>query len=200
MRLFARPAVAAGALAAAGVLVHPALHAMQWPPYGPLLVVVACLMALVVLFVPLADAVRERQTGPVLLGAGAVLVVGALAFDGVRGHEGSIELVPGQTLGSFEERRPDGRSLGLRPLPFAVGLVDAGPGARASVVFSGSEAPAVVTPARAVGHGGFRFASPRLEATGEPGGAVTLDVHHEPAGPVALAGLVLALCGVVVRR
>jgi len=300
MRSFTRPAVVAGVLAAAGVLVHPALRVAQWGPHGEVLVSGVCLLALFVLLAAVPEAVRTRQPGPLLLALGTLVVVGGLAFDGVRGYEGSVDLVPGQSLGTFEERRPDGRVLGLRPFGFTMGLADAGPGGGAALLFPGGEQPEVVTSVHAVGYRGFRFGSPRFEVTGEarrlrigitgpagqtavdvspeepamagdltisieqyfpdfalddnqqpfsrsleprnpaalltvrakkgqsfrvfvlqkmpglhrveeldrsfallevvPAQAVILDVHHEPAALVALVGLALALCGVLVRR
>jgi hypothetical protein len=173
MSALARPGVLASVLTAAALLLHPAVGASRWLP-GHEAVLAALLLLAALALVGRAAAAREAPLGPWLLASGAVLLVGALGVDGLRGHHGTLTLAPGQSRGNFEEAGPDGRPLGLRPLGFGIGVESiraSGPapeGAPGRVVLAlpGSAVPVELTPERAVGFGGYRFARPLVAATG----------------------------------
>lgn len=142
---------------------HPALDLSgRWPAFVPAVafVWVACLLAR-------AEGHWPRQ----LLAVGAALALSALAYDAVRGVEGSLELAPGEATTRFTETGPDGRPLGLRPLDFSLRLegVDPDGGARLSVARpDGTTATASLAPRRSLRAGAFRFAPRGWSATRGP--------------------------------
>src|SRR5207245_8791906 len=105
----------------------------------------------------LALVLRPGGLGQRLVGIGALAVVAALAYDGLRGHRGSLSMEVGQGAQSFEEQGPEGRSLGLRPLGFDIALTRLDPGG-AVVLRMGDGATIAPHPRHAASHGGFRFA------------------------------------------
>ena len=82
-------------------------------------------------------------------GLGGVALASMLGGDGVLGHRGTVDLAPGQTRTHFDEVGLDGRSLGLRPFDFSVGLEGHAPGGGVALVWSDSSDSTVLTPARA---------------------------------------------------
>ena len=167
MSILARPGVLASVLAAAALLLHPALGASRLPGHEGLLASLLLLGALGLA----SRAASSRRVDAALAAAGAAVHVGAHAADGVVGHHGTLTLAPGQSQGNFDETAPDGRSLGLRPLGFPVGverISAAGGPARPSVdlALPGHRAPVELTPDRSVAFGGYRFARPAASTTG----------------------------------
>jgi len=102
----------------------------------------------------------------------------------VRGHHGTLALVPGEARPHFDEAGPDGRPLGLRPLGFAVGAERVLASGVVALRLPGAGAPVELTPARSVPFGGHRFARPRATATG---GASRLRVAASDGGRTEVA-------------
>jgi hypothetical protein len=164
MSALARPGVFAAVLFAAALALHPAAGASRFLPGQPAVVAALLLLAVLAAAVRAAEA-RERRLAAVATAAGAVVLVGALAVDGLRGHHGALTLAPGQSLASFDEEDAAGRSLGLRPFGFAVGaerVSDDG----VALAFPGRTTPIELTRARSVAFGGYRFARPRTRTAG----------------------------------
>jgi hypothetical protein len=132
-----------------------------------------------------------------------VLLVGAVGVDGVRGHEGTLTLLPGEAGSHFEETGPGGRSLGLRPLGFVVGVERVLPGGGVALTLAGENAPVELTSGRAVAFGGYRIARPRPAVADEtlPGSErpIEMDVHREPAAALVLLGALLLAAGVALE-
>jgi hypothetical protein len=112
-----------------------------------------------------------------------------------------LSLAPGQARTHFEEIGPEGRSLGLRPLGFTLGLDRTMPGATLALVLPGEGDTVLVTPARAVSAGGYRFSRPRVVPTGAAarlrvgisGGGEDVIVDVAPGRPARLGDLTVAL-------
>ena len=199
MSALARPGVFAAILAAAALALHPATGAARWLPGQPAVLAALLLLAALALVARAAGA-SERRLGAVVTAAGAVVLVGALGIDGLRGHHGTLSLSAGASLGNFEETDSQGRSLGLRPLGFVIGA-ERVTGARVDLAFSGGRAPAGLTPGRAVAFGGTRFARPRATTTGGASrlrvaasdGARTLVADVAPGAPGRAGDLTIVL-------
>jgi hypothetical protein len=184
MTAFARPGVVTAILVCAAAGLHPANRIGDWLSArgeapgrtellrwllekGPDVALAALLLLVVAALVAQARATTgSRRLGAWLLAAGAVLVVGGVGGDGVLGHRGTLELVPGQTRTHFDEVGVEGRALGLRPFGFTVALDSMRPGGGVALAWSGASDLAVLTPERALGHGGYRFGSGRTVPTG----------------------------------
>ncbi len=199
MSALARPGVLAAVLAAAALALHPATSALV--PSRPAVLAAALALAALALAVR-AAASRDRRVAAALTAAGALGVVGALGIDGLRGHHGTLALAAGQSRGNFEESGPGGRSLGLRPLGFAVGVAGVRADGSVELVLPGEGGPSLLTPRRAVAFGGYRFATPRvLPPTGGAArlrvavsdGARTSTVDLAPGAPGRAADLELAV-------
>jgi hypothetical protein len=193
-----RPPVVAALLVAAAFALHPAPRTGEWWPQRD--AALAALLLLVVLAFVLRATAAPRHLGPILLAAGALLVVGGVGADGVRGHRGTLSLVPGQARSQFDEIGPEGRSVGLRPLGFPVGLEGSRPGPELDLVVP-EEEPLVLTAHRAVSAGGYRFGRPRLVRTGGAarlrvgisGGGEDVTVDVVPGRPTRAGDLTLTL-------
>jgi hypothetical protein len=202
MSALARPGVLASVLTAAALLLHPAVGASRWLP-GHEAVFAALVLLATLGLVARAAAAREGWLGPWLLASGALLLVAALGADGVLGHRGTLTLAPGQSQGNFEEEGPGGRSLGLRPLGFGIGVESITPPARVALALPGQDAPVELTPQRAVGFGGHRFARPIVRVTGgavrlrvaASDGARTVVVDVAPGAPARAGDLTVSLEG-----
>jgi hypothetical protein len=182
MSSFTRPGVFAALLCGAALVLHPASGAVLWLPAQPAILAALLVLAVLALAGRAAGA-RERRGAAIVTASGAVVLLAALGVDGLRGHHGAMSLAAGQSRGNFEEEDPAGRSLGLRPFGFAVGaerVTEDG----VALAFSGRSEPAELTPARAVGFGGYRFARPRAATTG---GAARLRVAAAGAGRTLVA-------------
>jgi hypothetical protein len=198
MSMLARPGFFAAVLCGAALVLHPATGASRWLPGRPVVLAALLLLAVLALAVR-ATGARERRLASVAMAAGAVVLVGALGMDGLRGHHGALILAPGQSRGNFEEEAA-GRSLGLRPFGFAIGaerVTDDG----VTLVFEGRSAPIELTPARSVAFGGYRFARPRTVRTGGAArlrvaasdGARELVADIAPGAPGRAGDLTIAL-------
>lgn len=201
MTVLARPGVVASLLVAAAVLLHPAVQTQSWLRERDAVLAAVLLLVAIALVLRAVAAPAPRRLATTLLAAGAVLVVGAVGTDGLRGHRGTLSLVPGQSRTHFEEIGPDGRSLGLRPFGFTVGVDRSMPGAALALILPGETDTVVLTPGRAVSAEGFRFSRPRVVPTGAvarlrvgisgDGEDVTVDVT--PGRPAQAGGLTIAL-------
>ena len=199
MSALARPGVLASVLAASALVLHPFLGASRWLPGRP--AVLAALLALTVLGLLARAASPSGRANDWLAAAGAALLFVALGVDGLRGHHGTLSLVPGQVRPHFDETGPDARPLGLRPLGFAVGaerLLDSGD---VLLALPGRDAPVVLTPQRSVAFGGYRFARPRVTTTGSAArirvaasdGRRTETTDVEPGTPARAGDLTITL-------
>jgi hypothetical protein len=172
--------------------VHPALPAALHPP-------LVTTSALALLFV-ISLLVGARDPGERLIGAGALVMALALAYDGLRGHRGELTLEVGQGTQSFQEEGPEGRSLGLRPLGFGAFLerIDADGGATLKIENGPTLA---VRPGRAASHGGFRIGVSGRPEAGEPaalrlavaGARGSTVVEVRSGSPVEADGLQIAV-------
>jgi hypothetical protein len=195
MSVLGRPGPFAAVLAGAALALHPAFSASRFVP-GHAVVLAALLVLAALALVARALAAKEERMSAVVAAVGAVVVVAALAVDGVRGHAGSLTLAPGEGQSSFEEMGGDGARLGLRPLGFVVGAESVRAGGDVELAFSDRAAPVVLSPGRSVAVGGFRLAQPRIAS---PGGVASLRVSASDGerttivdvtpGEVARAGL-----------
>ncbi len=166
MSAFSRPGVAAAVLFVTALVLHPAVRSGEWlPGRAPALAALLVLVTVALVARTLAGT-GPRQIPAALLAAGVALTVGAVGVDGVQGHRGTLELVPGQARSHFDEVGPDGRALGLRPLGFTVGVERVLSDSGVSLVLPGKSEPVALTTTRAVGHEGFRLARPRTALTG----------------------------------
>jgi hypothetical protein len=162
----ARPAVVAALLSTAAALLHPAVRSDAWLPERNAAFAAALLLVAVALVARALVASGPRRLGPGLLAGGAVVAIAAVGTDGVLGHRGSFDLVLGQGRTHFDEVGPGGEPLGLRPFGFTLGLEETLAGGGVALALPGRSEGAVLAPGRAVGHGGFRFGSPRFVKTG----------------------------------
>lgn len=167
MSTLARPGTLAVILVLAALVLHPALRSEAWLPERRLVLAVVCLLAVVSLIARALEAGPGQRLSAWFVAAGALLVVGAAGWDGVRGQEGTLTLMEGQQRPHFDERGPGGRSLGLRPLGFVIGLQRVLPGGGVALALPGRKEPVELTAERAVSFGGFRFAQPRAVPRGE---------------------------------
>lgn len=201
MTTLTRPAAVASLLVVAGLVLHPAVRTEAWLPAREAVLAAVLLLTTIALVLRAVAAPAPGRLASTLLAAGAVLVVVAVGADGLRGHEGTLSLVPGQARSHFEEVGPEGRSLGLRPLGFALGLEQTLPGAGLALVLPGETEPVVLTPDRAVSAGGIRFSRPRVVPTGAAarlrvgisGGGEDVTVDVAPGRPARAGDLTIAL-------
>ena len=122
LSVLVRPGVVAALLVSGALILHPTVGSHAWLPQRDGILAALALLITVALLARAATAPRRLPT--ILLAAGAAVVMVAVAGDGLRGHRGALDLVAGQSRTHFDERTPDGRSLGLRPLGFPIGLQD----------------------------------------------------------------------------
>jgi hypothetical protein len=166
MIAFARPAALASVLVAAALCLHPALRSEAWLPARELALsalLLACAAGLVAR--ALATAPGQR-TAPWTVAAGVLLALGGLAFDGVRGRHGTLRVSVGQARSHFDEVGPAGRALGLRPLGFMLGVERLTATGAVALASPGRAAGLEVTADHAAAIAGYRFAQPRVAATG----------------------------------
>lgn len=163
MSVLSHPAVTAVAAGLLALFLHPATRAEAWLPSAPLVFALLALLLLTSLLAQAIEHPRER-----LLALGALLVVGALGYDGARGFRGTVSLGVGDATNNFAEEGSGGRRLGLRPLGFTMGIDRVREGGRIEVsVRPGSGTPLEMSPERALGLGSFRLGAPRVVPTGE---------------------------------
>jgi hypothetical protein len=198
---FARPGVVAAILVAAALVLHPATRSDQWLPARDAALAAALLLVAVALVARAFVASGPRRLAAGLLAGGAVLALAAVGVNGVLGHRGTLDLVPGQGRTHFDELGLDGQALGLRPLGFTLGLEETLPGGAAALALPDRSEAVVLTARRAVGHGGFRFGRPRFSKTGAAarlriaisGGGDDVIVDLVPGRPAPAGDLRLAL-------
>ena len=196
----ARPVVAASLLTAAAVALHPALGASSWLPERDLVAAALLLLAAAALVARALAAPARDRIAAWLAALGATAVVAALGLDGVSGHHGTLALAAGQARGHFDEAGPGGRSLGLRPLGFNVGVERLRADGGVDLAFAAGET-AELRGDRAVSHGGYRFARPRTTPTGGAtrlrvavsDGTKTTPADLVPGQPAEAAGLQLSV-------
>jgi hypothetical protein len=160
----------AALLVTAAVVLHPAVRSNEWLPGRDTALAAALLLVGVALVARARGASGPRRLAAGLLAGGVVLAIGGVGADGVLGHHGTIDLLPGQGRTHFDEVGLDGNALGLRPLGFTVGLEEALPGGAVALTLPGRSEAAVLAPGRTVGHGGFRFGRARFVRTGRAAG------------------------------
>ncbi len=164
MSALAAPGVLAWLLTLAAVALHPLLRAEAWLPGRDLLLVVLLLLAAIGF---VTRALRPPYGGRIaawLVAAGALVALAGVGLDQVRGLRGSVTLAVGQMSNNFDEAGTDGRSLGLRPFGFQVGLQAMTPAGAVLVLPDGRTT--VLAPGRTAAIGGFRLADARASATG----------------------------------
>lgn len=192
-----RPGVVAALLVSGALILHPALGSRAWLPQRDGVLAALALLITVALLARAATAPRRLPT--ILLAAGAAVVLVALAGDGLRGRRGVLDVVAGQSRTHFDEQTPDGRSLGLRPLGFPLGVQDVRPDGAVTLAFPGETA--VLTSEAALSVGGLRFGRPRAVPTGSAsllrvsvsGGGADQIVEVAPGRPARAGDLTLAL-------
>ena len=197
LSVLVRPVVVAALLVSGALILHPAVGSHAWLPQRDGVLAALALLITVALLARAATAPRRLPT--ILLAAGATVVMVAVAGDGLRGHRGVLDLVAGQSRTHFDERTPDGRSLGLRPLGFPIGLQDVRPDGAVTLAFPGETA--VLTSEAAVSAGGLRFGQPRAVPTGSAsllrvsvsGGGTDQIVEVAPGRPARAGDLTLTL-------
>jgi len=176
------PAVLAGLAVLAALVLHPATRAGAWLPSAPTIMVALALLLLVSLVVRSLDHPRER-----LFALGAVLVVGALGYDGAKGVRGTLSLGVGDVTNNFVEEGFGGRRLGLRPLGFPLALERVRTGGMVEVSLPAGSVPVELSSTRAVGYGGLRL------VVSVTGGARPLEGVVTPSEPGHLADLAIGL-------
>jgi hypothetical protein len=166
MSALARPAVLAALLVGAALCLHPALHAEVWLPEREL-VLAALLLACGAGLVARAIGTAGAERVPALaIAAGALVTVAGLGLDGLRGHHGTLGLSVGHARNHFDEIGPSGQPQGLRPLGFSIGVERVSATGGVALAVPGRALPVEVTAGHAAAVGGFRFARPRVSATG----------------------------------
>jgi hypothetical protein len=179
---------------------HPASPALRWFDEVPVAV-----PALGILLVVCLAARARWDLGRSMLLVGAIGILLAVAFDDVRGSRGTLALRPGEAQGSYDEQGSRGRSLGLRPFGFTVGL-DSASHSGMVLAFAGpsGEARQTLAPERAAGYQGHRFGWRRVRFNGEPTSpgieAVELGVSREPAAWALGLATALAAVGAALRK
>ncbi len=194
MSAFGDPAFLAATSLLLALVMHPVARAASWLPAAPVVTTV------VVLFVLLSLLVRARMgRSEALLAAGALLLVGAVGWDGAKGRRGTIRLVPGQGTSSFAEESLGGRSVGLRPL--GVPLSFEAPLPDGSLRLGLPVGPLDLTRGQVIDLGAFRLGPGRLVNRGEArrlvvvvmGGAETAEVEVRPDAPGRALDFVISL-------
>ena len=174
-RLGASAAVALMALAL-GLAASPDLPFHEWQPaVGG---VVAGLTALFV--VVLLDRRAPRR----LVAVGAATFALAVAYDAVRGEQGSMTLAQGQGTRTFEEEGPGGRRLGLHPLGDAVVLEAIEPDGTVVLGQTDAQRRVRVSPRRAATVAGYRIGTPQRVPSG--GARLVIRVSRGAEGEITL--------------
>jgi hypothetical protein len=154
------PRVPAAAAALLGLLVHPRVR----EAFDSEATRVASAALVLLLLASLFARAARAGLGPRLFAAGAAVLAVGLAWDGLRGHRGTLSIGLGESSRNFREATTDGRGLGLRPLGLLATLRDVKAGA---AVLEAGEGEVVVSPWRAASVAGVRFGSPRFPYSGE---------------------------------
>jgi hypothetical protein len=183
------------------LVLHPGLGSQTWLGRRTLVLAVLVATAALALAARVPRVLSSGRVGDLLVVAGGLALVAAVATDGLKGHSGVLALRTGQASSSFDERGPEGEPLGLRPLGFTVEAASIGKGGGAALVFGGEALPRELRPGRALRFGGYRFGRPRVASTG---GAARLrigiadgereeQIDIEPGQPARKGDLEIAL-------
>jgi len=161
---------------ALGLAVSPDLPFQEWQPtVGG---VVAGLTALFVV------ALLDRRAPRRLVAVGAATFALAVAYDSVRGEEGTMTLAQGQGTRTFDEEDAGGRALGFHPLGDAVVLEAIEPDGTAVLAETDAKRRARVSPRGAAAVAGYRVGAPQRVATG--GARLVVRVSGGAEGDVTL--------------
>ena len=159
-----------------GVAVSPDLPFHEWQPaVGG---VVAGLTALFVV------ALLDRRAPRRVVAVGAATFALAVAYDAVRGEQGTLTLAEGQGSRTFEEEGPGGRRLGLHPLGDAVVLEAVEPDGTVVLGQTDAQRSARASARRAAAVAGYRLGMPERVPTG--GARLVLRVSGGAEGEVTL--------------
>jgi hypothetical protein len=200
VKLLTSPAPTALVALALAAGLHPASPALRWFHVAPV-----ALPALSLLLVVSLAARARRDLGRWILLVGAIGILLALALDDVRGSRGTLALRAGEAQGSYDEQGTRGRSLGLRPFGFTVGLESASQTGMV-LAFSGpsGETRHTISPERAAGYQGHRFGWRGMRVTGQAASpeveAVELSVSREPAAWALGLATAAAAVGAALRK
>jgi len=161
---------------ALGLAVSPDLPFQEWQPtVGG---VVAGLTALFVV------ALLDRRAPRRLVAVGAATFALAVAYDSLRGEEGTMTLAQGQGTRTFDEEDAGGRALGFHPLGDAVVLEAIEPDGTAVLAETDAKRRARVSPRGAAAVAGYRVGAPQRVATG--GARLVVRVSGGAEGDVTL--------------
>jgi hypothetical protein len=129
-------------------------------------------------------ALLDRRAPRRLVAVGAATFALAVAYDTVRGEQGTITLVQGQGTRTFEEEGPGGRRLGLHPLGDAVVVESVEPDGTVVLAQTDAQRRLRVSPQRAATVAGYRVGTPQRVAAA--GARVLLRVSEGAEGEVTL--------------
>ena len=161
---------------ALGLAVSPDLPFQEWQPtVGG---VVAGLTALFVV------ALLDRRAPRRLVAVGAATFALAVAYDSVRGEQGTMTLAQGQGTRTFDEEDAGGRALGFHPLGDAVVLEAIEPDGTVVLAETDAKRRARVSPRGAAAVAGYRVGAPQRVATG--GARLVVRVSGGAEGDVTL--------------
>jgi hypothetical protein len=159
-----------------GLAASPDLPFHEWQPaVGG---VVAGLTALFVV------ALLDRRAPRRVVAVGAATFALAVAYDGVRGEQGTLTLAEGQGTRTFEEEGPGGRRLGLHPLGDAVVLEAVEPDGTVVLGQTDAQRRVRASPRRAAAVAGYRVGMPQRVPSG--GARLVLRVSGGAEGEVTL--------------
>ncbi|HET6900620.1 MAG TPA: hypothetical protein VFK70_19860 [Vicinamibacteria bacterium] len=140
--------------------------------------VVAGLTALFVI------ALLDRRAPRRLVAVGAATFALAVAYDSVRGEQGTMTLAQGQGTRTFDEEGAGGRPLGFHPLGDAVVLEAIEPDGTIVLGETDAQRRVRVSPWRAAAVAGYRLGPPQRVATG--GARLVIRVSGGAEGDVSL--------------
>jgi hypothetical protein len=129
-------------------------------------------------------ALLDRRAPRRLVALGTATLALAVAYDAVRGEQGTITLVQGQGTRTFEEEGPGGRRLGLHPLGDGVVVESVEPDGTVVLGQADAQRRVRVSPRRAATVAGYRLGAPQRVAAA--GARVVLRVSEGAEGEVRL--------------
>jgi hypothetical protein len=161
---------------ALGLATSPDLPLRRWQP-----VVGGVVAGLTALFVV---ALLDRRAPRRLVAVGAATFALAVAYDAVRGEQGTMTLARGQGTQTFDEEGPGGRRLGFHPLGDTVVLEAVEADGTAVLSQTAAQRRARVTRRRAAAVSGYRVGTPAGVVTG--GALLLIRVSGAAEGEVTL--------------
>jgi len=129
-------------------------------------------------------ALLDRRAPRRLVAVGAATFALAVAYDSVRGEEGTMTLAQGQGTRTFDEEGAGGRALGFHPLGDAVVLEAIEPDGTVVLAETDAKRRARVSPRGAAAVAGYRVGVPQRVATG--GARLVVRVSGGAEGDVTL--------------